>query len=864
MEFGEKSTAYFFSLEKKRQERNAVKSLVINDNICTDPLLISKEVFSFYSRLYSSSFNKIHSDSFFQSIQHLIPQISNDFKQICEADITMQELDKALSALSKDKAPGCDGLTSNFYKFFWEHIKNLVFGMLKEVLEVGSLTHTMKQGVITLIPKPSKDPTHLDNLRPITLLNNDYKLLTHIFANRLKLGITQIVSETQSGFIKGRSIHNNLRLILDLLDYNFLIDNDGFVLFLDFYKAFDMIEHNFMFEALESYGFGNNFIGVIKTFYRNTSSSVCLPHGTSPRFSVNKGIKQGCPISPLLFIAAAEMLSILIKNSDFGKLSVAGKELSISQLADDTTVFLSDLNEIPKILQIIDTFSKASGLNLNIKKCEILPLNQNSDVASVCNIPLKSTVKYLGMQITKDQNDLEKLNIWDKVHKCSNFLNNWSQRDLSILGRILLTKTESISRLIYPAYSIGVPNSAIKSINQINFNFIWKRKTHYIRQGNLIKSYEEGGLQAIDFDSLNGTLKINWLRSFVKNPNNVCFFIPEIIFSKLGGINFLLTCDFNVKKLPIHLSSFHQQVLLYWRLIYKHNFSPHNTPIWNCQFITTRYKSLFLQKWFEKGIWSLMHILNDSGNLMSFEEFSAKYSLQTEKKNFVKVIKAIPQNIIFTISSLFNNPRCRTPSLPLLLVNGCNITTTKLPNRNIRCLFTKVLFPYISNPNSISLNFSQDEKRKIRKNYLKLPIPPKAKEVHFKIFSGVYPSKDFLTKRFGFDDNCCSFCEENIESTDHLFFECIFSKCFWDDVHYWLFPKIPNLPDFSNKDIIFGTLLKDRHFEDILNVIIIMGKFFIHKCRFLKTKPSFFTFHKELSFFFSSVSFMEKTKAVKL
>lgn len=97
---------------------------------------------------------------------------------------------------------------------------------------------TMKQGIITLIPKPGKDKRQLDNLRPITLLNTDYKIFSGSIASRLKKGIAGIISETQSGFIKGRVIHNN-RLVMDFLDYSDLIDDDGFRLFLDFYKAFD-------------------------------------------------------------------------------------------------------------------------------------------------------------------------------------------------------------------------------------------------------------------------------------------------------------------------------------------------------------------------------------------------------------------------------------------------------------------------------------------------------------------------------------------------------------------------------------------------------------------------------------------------
>lgn len=152
------------------------------------------------------------------------------------------------------------------------------------------------------------------------------KILTHIYANRLKTGFSQIISETQSGFLKGRSIHNNIRLVLDLLDYNYLIE-DGFILFLYFFKAFDTVEHNFMFRTLELFGLGENFINFVKLIYKNTNSSVILPQGTSSRFSIDRGIKQGCPISPLL-IAAAEMLSILIKHSDFEKLIVFSKQLT--------------------------------------------------------------------------------------------------------------------------------------------------------------------------------------------------------------------------------------------------------------------------------------------------------------------------------------------------------------------------------------------------------------------------------------------------------------------------------------------------------------------------------------------------------
>lgn len=127
----------------------------------------------------------------------------------------MEEVEKALKCLALDKSPGSDSLTSHFSKHFWDHLKDL-FYMLKETSQSHILPTTMKRGIITLIPNPGKDHKLIDNLRPITLLNNDSNISTHIYANRLKSDITQIISDTQSGFRKGRSIHhNNIRLVLD-------------------------------------------------------------------------------------------------------------------------------------------------------------------------------------------------------------------------------------------------------------------------------------------------------------------------------------------------------------------------------------------------------------------------------------------------------------------------------------------------------------------------------------------------------------------------------------------------------------------------------------------------------------------------
>lgn len=164
-----------------------------------------------------------------------------------------------------------------------------------------------------MIPKSRKYLLLLDNWRPISLLNNDYKIFALIFANRIKSIIDPLIDEAQSGFLKKRHISNNIRLILDLLDYSNLCMDKGFILFLDFYKAFDTLEHAFIFRSLKTFGFGEFFCKAIQTMYTNANSSV--KRGSSSRFYLKRGVRQGCPISPYLFLFCVQLMNIYVRSS---------------------------------------------------------------------------------------------------------------------------------------------------------------------------------------------------------------------------------------------------------------------------------------------------------------------------------------------------------------------------------------------------------------------------------------------------------------------------------------------------------------------------------------------------------------------
>lgn len=310
--------------------------------------------------------------------------------------------------------------------------------------------------------------------------------------------------------MSGRYIIDNIRLVLDILDYSDLIQDESFILFLDFHKAFDSVEHQFIFKTLDLFGFGEHFKKSVRTLYASGHSSIKLPHGTTKRFRMGRGIRQGCPVSPDLFLLPMQILANLIEKSSLKGIAIAGKVISLSQLADDTTLFLQDRDQIDIAIKPLDTFSAASGLKLNLSKCDLLPIKTCND-GQISGIPVKSKVKYLGVFIVKDQISRMNENLVPLISLVQQKCNLWRQRDLTITGRVLLSKAEGLSRLVYASSALEVLKYICTKIDKTLFDFIWKRKSHLIRKNVMINKLSNGGFNVLDFHTLNSTFKIKWV-----------------------------------------------------------------------------------------------------------------------------------------------------------------------------------------------------------------------------------------------------------------------------------------------------------------------------------------------------------------
>ena len=183
---------------------------------------------------------------------------------------------------------------------------------------------------------------------------------------RLKKVLPNIINNAQTGYLPGRFIGENIRLISDILHYTADQNLEGIALFIDFEKAFDSLEWEYLDKALDAFNFGLDFKVWIRTLYNNISSCTINNGYASKPFTLKRGVRQGCPLSGLLFILAAEVLSCAIRSrSDIRGILVANKEIKLSQYADDTTAFCKDEASLEKLLEVLNLFEECSGLKLN-------------------------------------------------------------------------------------------------------------------------------------------------------------------------------------------------------------------------------------------------------------------------------------------------------------------------------------------------------------------------------------------------------------------------------------------------------------------------------------------------------------------
>ena len=374
LKYGDRNTGYFHSKASHRFRRNKISGLRNLDNVwCTSDLQIKDIVVEYFQSLFSSSHPSLQSDIF----EAVMPSVSLEMNEQLLKPFTREEVEVALHQMEPITAPGPDGMPPLFYHSFWNLIGNDISSAVLDCLNNCNIPKEINHTNITLIPKV-KSPEFITDFRPISLCNVVYKIVSKVLANRLKVVLPAVVSENQSAFQAGRLITDNILMAFETLHYMKHHQHGSFgfmALKLDMSKAYDRVEWVFLQGMMKQMGFDSRWIALIMEYISSVSYSILINGVPSDIIHPTRGLRQGDPLSPYLFLICSEGLhSLLQKAADAGHIrgvSICKKGPRLTHLffADDSLVFCrANLAECQKVQNLLDIYEKASGQQLNQNK----------------------------------------------------------------------------------------------------------------------------------------------------------------------------------------------------------------------------------------------------------------------------------------------------------------------------------------------------------------------------------------------------------------------------------------------------------------------------------------------------------------
>lgn len=525
----------------------------------------------------------------------------------------------ALKQLNKNKSPGSDGITPEFYLTFWNDLQTIFFESIMFSLDHGSLTEEQKVGIITLIPKQSQDRLLLKNWRPITLLSSDFKIFSKALANRIQSCIKDVVHTDQTGFIRGRSISTNLANIQMVIDQVQETDSHGVILALDYARAFDTVRWDLVYYALDLFGFGERVSSAVKLLFQGIKTRIFNSGFSSDFFVPSRGIRQGCCCSPSLFTLAVELLAILVRKSVLIKgIQVTDQEIKLSQYANDSTFFVHGVPALQPLLRLLSTFSSVSGLCINYQKSHLLLLgNHLHPPAQFQGIEVVDTVKILGIHfkdtITDDQQ--YKLNFEPKLKQIQSICSTWLNRNLSMKGKVVLITSLMASILQYPCTSTSTPVRVILEFKRIVTDFFWIGKRSKVSYKVLIQEIANGGLKLPDLQTRIQAIHLYWIKQIWNQPSSL---LAQALLQACNTTDLpsLIRCKTDVAQRITGNRPFLKQIFMTWARFHIH--APQTEEeikqetLWDNDFIQIGKKPVTWPTWKEAGIIFINDLLHHS------------------------------------------------------------------------------------------------------------------------------------------------------------------------------------------------------------------------------------------------------------
>jgi hypothetical protein len=469
---------------------------------------------------------------------HFLPELQSLIQQVdglnsLSAAFTREEIDEVIKELPTDKAPGPDGFNGMFIKRCWHIIKHDFYELCKDFLDGKVDLQSINDSFITLIPKIHAPETPND-FRPISLLNSCLKILTKLFANRLQSKILKLVHKNQYGFIKSRTIQDCLAWSFE---YLFQCNQSGkqiIVFKIDFTKAFDMMEHAAILKIFKLKGCDEIWLNCLEHIMNSGTSSVLLNGVPGKKFHCKRGVRQGDPLSPLLYVGTADLLQSMINNQfRIGNFSapipIPNHDFPVIQYADDTIVIMEACPvQVTLLKNLINEFAEATGLRVNFQKSNMIPINCSEEVAANLASILECQIAsmpftYLGLPLGTTKPTVQDLSpllddVERRLNACSRFL--------SYAGRLIYVDSVLSALPTFYMCTMKIQKSAIKIIDRGRRHCLWAKKDDWEKHAQSLVAWEKvcmpkdkGGLGILNLEIQNDTLLLKYMHKFMNKAD---------------------------------------------------------------------------------------------------------------------------------------------------------------------------------------------------------------------------------------------------------------------------------------------------------------------------------------------------------
>lgn len=517
---GEGNHKQFYRLADYTRENGSIAGLrnpngPDPDKVLTEPAEMVEVVFDYYGGLYT----RVPADAAAQRILVKNLKTDVDFETPLTKRITIEEVKGVLWSMTNCTSPGPDGITYEFYRHFQEQlIRPLTVLMNIMMFEQGEKAFIRPEGwaegMITLLYKKG-DRTDIKNYRPISLLNTDYKIFTELLMKRLLPPLGGLLGKHQTAFMPGRHIADNIKEVQTLVDRANQTGESIFVLFLDQEKAYDRVDHSFLWRILRRVGIPPIIIRAIQNCYVGATSTVSVNGHMSSPIDILGGVRQGDPLSCPLFNMVIETLALAVLNCPElpGVVDSQGDVHKVSMFADDTSIVLTELEQWKAFDRVYKLYARASNAKLNGPKSDAVAAGEHDNKISHLGT-IKATyigsIKYLGVPVG---NNVDYKPFWKSVEdNLMGVIRKWKLVvGLSLFGRLIIAKSMIVSLLWYPARCIPAPKGYFERIDASVRAFIWGKGEHTLSAENLIRPVSEGGLEALHVATMVEALNLFWI-----------------------------------------------------------------------------------------------------------------------------------------------------------------------------------------------------------------------------------------------------------------------------------------------------------------------------------------------------------------